>query len=35
MYDLAKETNPTVKRGVSRGWMPKDIRMDCNKFKNK
>ena len=35
MYDLAKETNPNVKSGVSRGWMPKDIRMDCNKFKNK
>jgi len=35
MYDLAKETRPNVKKGLKRGWMPSDVRMDCNKFKNK
>ena len=34
IYDLAKETKPDVKSGLSRGWMPQDTRMNCNKFKN-
>ena len=35
IYELAKETRPDVKEGLRRGWMPKDIRMNCTKFKNK
>lgn len=35
IYDLAIETRPDVKKGLKRGWMPGDVRMDCNKFKNK
>jgi dTDP-4-dehydrorhamnose reductase len=35
MYDLAKETRPDVKKENSNEWMPKDVRMDCSKFKNK
>ena len=35
IYDLAIETRPGVKKGLKRGWMPSDVRMNCNKFKNK
>jgi hypothetical protein len=35
MYELALETNVQVKNSKARGWMPKDVRMDCTKFKNK
>lgn len=34
IYELAKETRADVKEGLSRGWMPKDVRMNCNKFNN-
>mgnify|MGYP001291108171 CR=1 FL=1 len=34
IYELAKETHPDVKGGLSKGWMPKDVRMNCNKFNN-
>ncbi len=34
IYELAKETHPGVKEELSRGWMPKDVRMNCNKFNN-
>jgi len=34
IYDLAMETRPDVKSGLSRGWMPSDVRMNCHKFNN-
>lgn len=34
IYDLAKETKPDVKSGLSQEWMPKDTRMNCQKFNN-
>ena len=34
IYDLAKETKPDIKSGLSQEWMPKDTRMNCQKFNN-
>ena len=34
IYDLAVKTRPDVKEGLKRGWMPSDVRMNCNKFNN-
>ena len=35
IYTLAKQTKPDVKKGLSKEWMPKDLRMNCDKFKNR
>ena len=32
IYELAKRTRANVKSGSKRGWMPADVRMNCNKY---
>ena len=34
MYELAKKTRSSVKPGPKQFYMPKDVRMNCNKFKD-